>query len=111
MEVRRAVQLTGGSSFTVTLPKEWVERMGLSKGSQVIISPAEDGGLHIYPDKPFSRRPSLVEIMLTEDLSQLLVGAYLWIRHHKNCLKNTHNRYMARDDKAGCPRVGWSGDS
>lgn len=78
VEVRRAVQLTGGSSFTVTLPKEWVERMGLSKGSQVIISPAEDGGLYIYPDKPFSRRPSLVEIMLTEDLSQLLVGAYLY---------------------------------
>ncbi|MEM4494859.1 MAG: phosphate uptake regulator PhoU [Candidatus Caldarchaeum sp.] len=78
MEVRRAVQLTGGSSFTVTLPKEWVERMGLSKGSQVIIKPSEDGGLYIYPDTPVSRRVSKVEIMFTDDINQLLVGAYLY---------------------------------
>jgi phosphate uptake regulator len=36
----RRVQLTGGSTFTVSLPSKWVQRAGLVKGSEIDISEA-----------------------------------------------------------------------
>ncbi|MCS7133412.1 MAG: AbrB/MazE/SpoVT family DNA-binding domain-containing protein [Candidatus Caldarchaeum sp.] len=78
MEIRRAIQLTGGSSYVVTLPKEWVERMGLSKGSTVLLKPTEDGGIVVYPEKVVEKQLSEVEIPLTPDVNQLIVGAYLY---------------------------------
>lgn len=38
MKYTRRVQLTGGSTFTVSLPSKWVQRAGLVKGSEVDIS-------------------------------------------------------------------------
>ncbi|MEM1635870.1 MAG: PhoU domain-containing protein [Thermosphaera sp.] len=46
----RRVQLTGGSTFTVSLPKKWVEKHGLKPGSPVVIKPV--GSQLIV--KPFS---------------------------------------------------------
>jgi phosphate uptake regulator len=38
----RKVQRTGGSTFTVSLPKEWATNQGLSAGSTVYLYPFED---------------------------------------------------------------------
>jgi len=48
MELRK-IQMTGGSSYTVTLPKEWVTRADLDAGDVVGFSPQADGSLAIYP--------------------------------------------------------------
>lgn len=48
MELRK-IQLTGGSSFTVTLPKEWVTQAKLAAGDVVGFSAQNDGSLAIYP--------------------------------------------------------------
>ncbi len=46
----RKVQLTGGSTYMVSLPKDWIELMGLRKGSNVeIIYSPNDYSLIIKP--------------------------------------------------------------
>lgn len=78
MEVRRTIQLTGGSSYSVTLPKEWVERAGMKKGTTILMKTTEDGAILLYPEKPSEKTLSEVEIPLTPNVSQLIVGAYLY---------------------------------
>lgn len=48
MELRK-IQLTGGSSYTVTLPKEWVTQAKLAAGDVVAFNAQNDGSLAIYP--------------------------------------------------------------
>ncbi|MCE4601797.1 MAG: phosphate uptake regulator PhoU [Desulfurococcales archaeon] len=45
----RRIQLVGGSTYIVSLPKEWVENHRLGKGSQVMISTLPDGSLLLKP--------------------------------------------------------------
>lgn len=47
-EMRR-VQLTGGSTFIISLPKNWVNEVGLKKGSFLSVLPQPDGSLSIVP--------------------------------------------------------------
>ncbi len=45
----RKVQLTGGSTFFVTLPKDWAEEVGLTRGSLVNLLPSDTGALLLVP--------------------------------------------------------------
>jgi len=45
----RNVQLTGGTSLMITLPKEWTELIGLQKADRVVIIHRKDGSLSLYP--------------------------------------------------------------
>jgi len=47
----RKLQEMGGATLLVSLPKEWVRRASLKKGSLVSIDESADGGLIIYPSK------------------------------------------------------------
>ncbi len=47
----RKLQEMGGATLLVSLPKEWVRRAALKKGSVVSIDESADGGLMIYPSK------------------------------------------------------------
>lgn len=47
-EVRK-VQITGGATFMVTLPKGWAERVGLRPGSPLLLAPRE-GALILVPE-------------------------------------------------------------
>src|SRR5574344_712902 len=47
VEIRK-IQITGGSSFMVTLPKEWASSNGLKKNDPVRLEPQDDGSLIIY---------------------------------------------------------------
>lgn len=80
MELRK-IQLTGGSSFTVTLPKEWVTRADLSPGDVVGFVARSDGSLAIYPHARVEGSPSRYEIELSgEDANaafRRIVAAYL----------------------------------
>jgi phosphate uptake regulator len=48
-EELRKLQVTGGSTFIVSLPKSWVDQMGLQRGSIVKISQKDDMTLCLTP--------------------------------------------------------------
>ena len=50
VDIRR-VQITGGSSFMVTLPKDWANSIGLKKNDSVSLQPQPDGSLIILDRK------------------------------------------------------------
>lgn len=49
-EELRKVQVTGGSTFIISLPKAWVEQMGLQRGSVVRITQKDDLTLCLTPE-------------------------------------------------------------
>ncbi|RRJ30462.1 phosphate signaling complex PhoU family protein [Halocatena pleomorpha] len=49
METRK-IQLTGGSTFTVSLPKRWAKEHGLESGARMHLYPHSDGSLLVRPD-------------------------------------------------------------
>lgn len=64
----------------VSLPKNWVEKRGLKKGSSVVIEETRDGSLLVYPD---SSQKLVNEIQINyiskqrESLLTQIIGAYL----------------------------------
>jgi phosphate uptake regulator len=81
METRK-VQISGGSTFIVSLPKKWAEKNGISSGSSLNIMEDRNGHLILSP-QPISFRESVVgEVRLTGEensdaLMRRLVGAYV----------------------------------
>ncbi len=49
MTYQRRVQVTGGGTFLVTLPKEWAEAMGVRQGTTMQLVPNESGALLLVP--------------------------------------------------------------
>jgi phosphate uptake regulator len=47
----RKLQITGDSTFVLSLPKKWVTQMGLQKGSQVTLITQSDNSLSIIPEE------------------------------------------------------------
>ena len=82
MDVRR-IQITGGSSFMITLPKEWAESVGLKKNDPVGLQAQPDGSMIIYPagsDSSDKVSTKVIEIGYDYNLDFLyrqLVGAYI----------------------------------
>ena len=50
-EEQRKLQVTGGSTYILSLPKEWVTRNQLKKGSLMVLSEEDDGSLSLFPSK------------------------------------------------------------
>ncbi|MHA1238620.1 MAG: PhoU domain-containing protein [Candidatus Odinarchaeia archaeon] len=48
MEIRK-IQKTGGSTYLISLPKSWVERLGLKQGDHLAIIESRDGALILDP--------------------------------------------------------------
>ncbi|HEC63245.1 MAG TPA: phosphate uptake regulator PhoU, partial [Candidatus Acetothermia bacterium] len=46
---KRKVQLTGGGTFFVTLPKEWATREGVQQGAELSLVPSPSGLLLLIP--------------------------------------------------------------
>ena len=62
-EELRKLQVTGGSTFIVSLPKTWVEQMGLQRGSVVKINQKDDMTLCLTPqgaDAPDAQRKVII---------------------------------------------------
>ncbi|MEM2363885.1 MAG: phosphate uptake regulator PhoU [Candidatus Bathyarchaeia archaeon] len=81
-EVRR-VQVTGGSTFIVSLPKWWVEDLKLKRGDLLDILPQPDHSLVILPrvgSEEEERRSASIEAAPTDDVEEvvrLLIARYL----------------------------------
>ena len=50
-EEQRKLQVTGGSTFILSLPKEWAIRNELKRGSSMVVREEEDGSLCVAPSK------------------------------------------------------------
>lgn len=78
METRK-VQITGKSTYILTLPKKWVTESVLGAGSLVSLSYQEDGSLVISPST--LRKPtSLKKLAMKESVDELkrsIIGAYI----------------------------------
>ena len=81
MEIRR-VQLTGGSSYIITLPKEWIDAQKIKKNDPLGIEFQVDGTLLItktIDQEPLQRKLEFSVDGITEPayLFRLLIGAYI----------------------------------
>ncbi len=81
MEMRK-IQVTGGSTHVVSLPKKWVDRSGLGRSDLVAIHEETDGSLLVVPHTPAKSKSRTIQLDLPDDVSDAgivrrLVGAYL----------------------------------
>jgi phosphate uptake regulator len=79
----RKLQVTGGSTYILSLPKRWVTQNQLTKGSPMLVHEEEDGSLSIIPsqlgkqekqDDAFIRVSSIDK---TDAVTRKIVSAYL----------------------------------
>lgn len=73
MEVRK-VQITGGATFMVTLPKGWAERVGLQPGSPLLIVPREEALILVPEDRA---RPAKVLLKLRNQSEEALAREFI----------------------------------
>lgn len=76
---QRKVQITGGNSYIVSLPREWITSTHIDKGDYVGVEANEDGTITIYP-KSVSRkkRSYVIELTPTPSLNnRLIISKYL----------------------------------
>jgi phosphate uptake regulator len=77
----RKVQITGGSTYIVSLPKPWVKDMGIKAGDPIWMNPLQDGALILSPNikgEKTSRNKVLeIEDENEEHLVRKLVGLYI----------------------------------
>ena len=81
MEIRR-VQMTGGSSYVITLPKEWVKSVNIKKNDQLGLTRQSDGTLLITPtlvEKQIKNEKIFTVSERTDQkyLLRQLIGAYI----------------------------------
>ncbi len=81
MELRK-IQITGGSTHVISLPKKWVDRNGLQRSEALAIHEEADGSLLIVPHSEARPRKRRIVIDLPDDVQEgdlvrRLVGAYL----------------------------------
>jgi phosphate uptake regulator len=78
----RRIQKTGGSTYIISLPKNWVVSRGLHPGDVLLFTPRSDGSLTVYADEgsdaeTIRRTIGVSNDMETEHLFRLLVGEYI----------------------------------
>jgi len=81
MEIRR-IQQTGGSSFIITLPKEWIKSVNLKKNDPLGILIKPEGSLVITPKLSRESEQTTKEFGVSDDtnkksLLRELIGAYI----------------------------------
>ena len=82
-EETRKLQITGGSTYVLSLPKRWVIQNGLERGSQLLIRQEENGSLAILPlelGKPERTEEALIKVSPKDNSEALIrktVSAYL----------------------------------
>ena len=81
MDIRK-VQVTGGSSYIITLPKEWIEKLKVQKNDPLGLISQSDGTLLVTKNISDTQVASIKEFDVTSIndpayLFRLLIGAYI----------------------------------
>lgn len=74
MEIRR-LQQTRGGNFTLSLPREWVEKRKMTRGEEIAVFEEEDGSLRLYPVKMEHEKP-LEVVLALEDYPEVSALEY-----------------------------------
>jgi phosphate uptake regulator len=78
----RRIQKTGGSTYIISLPKNWVTARGLSPGDVLFFTPRADGSLTVFAESagPADAERRIVEVsndMDDEHLFRRLIAEYI----------------------------------
>lgn len=81
MEIRK-IQVTGGSSFVLSLPKTWIRERNIQKNDPIGVVSQTDGTLLITPNIHYDRATKIKELPLKDYpdpqmLLRSLIGAYI----------------------------------
>ncbi len=68
---KRKVQLTGSSTYIVSLPKDWIRRLGIRQGCEVLINIMPDNSLKITPliSREKEQEPPRVKLIQVKSIS------------------------------------------
>ena len=69
----RKVQITGGSTLIMSLPKEWTRSVGIKQGDYIAIEQLPDNSLRILPSKLVRKGPYEVEMVVKKDMSRSML--------------------------------------
>ncbi|MGC9182509.1 PhoU domain-containing protein [Caldisphaera sp.] len=79
----RRVQVTGGSTYIISIPKEWADELGIDKGLEVVMELTRDNALKIYSfkhkEKPMEIQKEIYinENLLDSAIIMEVISAYL----------------------------------
>ncbi len=82
-EEQRKLQVTGGSTFILSLPKEWAIKNELKRGSSMVVREEEDGSLSITPSsypKKEKQDEAFIKVTPTDNPDAVMrtaISAYL----------------------------------
>jgi phosphate uptake regulator len=101
----RKVQRVGYSTFSVSLPKEWVKTSGIKQGDLVMLFPEKDGSLKLLPSGMVERRTQTEGYIIDSDLcsapgllERLIVGNYILGRDVISVVSSTRISRMNVDE-------------
>jgi phosphate uptake regulator len=80
--VKRRVQVTGGSTYIISIPKEWAKLLNINKGSEVVLELSKEGWIRITSAATGRRGQRAIDIELNDGLSEAaflmqIIAAYL----------------------------------
>jgi phosphate uptake regulator len=100
LEVRKLQKIKGGS-FTLSLPKQWVQKRKLRSGEQIAVSEEEDGSLRIFPIGASFEKPLEVTLSL-EDYPSLKALEYSVATYYiqgSSCINIVSEKSMSAEQK------------
>ncbi len=82
MSVKRKIQLTGKSTYTISLPRDWVTKLNLTQGDELSILEQNDGTLLLSKNSLTPKREREVTIDIdvigeTSLLEKIIISKYL----------------------------------
>lgn len=82
MSVKRKVQLTGRSTYTISLPREWIDKLNITQGEELSILEQNDGTLLVSKDTMNTSREKEVTIDIENIneinlIEKLIISKYL----------------------------------
>ncbi|MHA1211205.1 MAG: PhoU domain-containing protein [Candidatus Heimdallarchaeota archaeon] len=82
MPIKRRVQLTGRSTYTLSLPREWIDRLNVKQGDELSILEQSDGNLLVSKGTLANSREKevIIDIDKIEDISlieKMIISKYL----------------------------------
>ena len=79
METRK-IQQTGGSTYIISIPKQWADKVGIEPGLRVGVQPQPNGTLLICPDtdaKPLRKKTLDITNVFGKPLEREFIATYL----------------------------------
>ena len=81
-EIIRTLQITGGSTYVISLPKKWIRELNIEQGTQIKIQRQKDHSLLLIPENKLKKERKDVKIIIEEDeeidtIIRKLIALYL----------------------------------